>query len=353
MTAAQPLYLPNDTRTVVYSSEEYPLKPPGIFQETTGTSILADSMRSNDVVLTATHNAKAWFNGISTLILDVEGNTVFRYGGINEDRFEETNNRQILNGTSLILGAAGAHCYYHWMVDILPKLKVLETADIDLESIDHFIVRDLDWSHQMKSLKTFGIPEHKIVLASDAPNIRAELLYNVEIRNFVGLRMHHFIPEFLREKFLTVESKLSEKRRKIFIARPKGVNRPIENEEELLSFVVDNGYEVVIMEGMSFLDQALLFHSASSIITSHGGALTNIVYCKPGTEIIELFGAHVFSYYYGLANLCGLEYKAVLKTADQFDLVIDAAKGNLMDNQNSTIREASGINLSVLNQVIR
>lgn len=348
MSAEQLAFRTADTRAVVFSSEEHNLKPPGIFQEVEGTSELQTAMRSNEVVLTSTKNAKVWFDGIATLILDEQNNEVFRYGGVSQDRLQESEKLQTLSGTSLILGAAGAHCYYHWMVDVLPKLKVLEEAGVNLDSIDHFIVRDLGWAHQVKSLEIIGLPRDKIVLATDKPNIRAELLYNVEIRNFVGMKMHSFIPGYLREKFLKIDKSIPPSNRNIFIARPKGVNRPIENEEELLELVAANGYETVTMECMTHYEQAELFHNASSIITSHGGALTNVVYCRPGTEIVELFGAHVFSYYYGLANLCGLDYKAVLRSKEQYDLVIDAGKGNLMSNQGVTIREASSINLSAL-----
>ena len=34
-------------------------------------------------------------------------------------------------------------------------------------------------------------------------------------------------------------------------------------------------------------DQARLFHEASFIISPHGGALANLIFCRPGTQVIE------------------------------------------------------------------
>ncbi len=347
MSAVLPETSFENARSVIFPSTRYELNPPNILQDVSKSINNADSMVSNDVVLTVTPNAKAWFNGVDALILDANDEEIFKYGNINKQRIDSAAEQTYLSGTSLILGAAGAHCYYHWMVDVLPKLKVLQQAGIDLDSIDHFILRDLDLDFQAKTLQILGVPRTKIFLSKGASNFKTDLLFHVELRNFVGMKMHDFIPKFLCESFLKKEQ-CTEHGRKIYITRPAGVNRPIDNESELLKLVTAHGYECVVMEGMALNDQAQLFHSASSIITTHGGALTNIVYSKPGTKIIELFGEHVFSYYYGLSNLCKLEYTAILKSVDQYSLVVDPFAGNEMSNQHITIRQGSGINTAAL-----
>ncbi len=351
MDLASHAFSSNNTRSIVYPSKEYALKPPKVFQKIEQSINAGSKMVSNDVFLTATYNARAWFNGVDTLILDSEDGQVFSYGNIHRNRIDNAPSILKLNGTSLVLGAAGAHCYYHWLVDVLPKLKVLQNAGIRLESIDHFILRDFDLGFQKKTLKILGIPETKIVLSKKQPNFTADLLYHVELRNFVGMKMHEFIPQFLCDTFLK-ENHQCDYGKKIYIARPKGVNRPIDNEVELLELVERHGYKKVIMEGMSLYDQAALFHGSESVITVHGGALTNIVYCRPDTKIIELFGEHVFSYYYGLSNLCGLDYSAILKSPEQYNLVVDPFEGNKMDNQHVTIRQASGVNIDALDQLL-
>lgn len=61
-----------------------------------------------------------------------------------------------------------------------------------------------------------------------------------------------------------------------------------------------------------------LFRDAAIVIGPHGGALANLVFCRPGTSVIELY-PHVSDHdrvhtrtskfaYYGLANAAGLDY---------------------------------------------
>ena len=41
-------------------------------------------------------------------------------------------------------------------------------------------------------------------------------------------------------------------------------------------------------ELLSFKNQIKLFNTSSIIIGAHGAAFTNIIFCKPGTKIIEI-----------------------------------------------------------------
>ena len=115
--------------------------------------------------------------------------------------------------------------------------------------------------------------------------------------------------------------------------------RGVENEDDLVALLSEYGFQHLEMEDFSVKEQAEVFNSADVIVTPHGGALANMVFCKSGTKIIELFAHHVFSYFYGLANLCDLDYSAVLKYPDQYDRVIDPWIGNSLDDQHITSKE--------------
>lgn len=337
---------PTDSREVIVPSKTYDLTAPKVYQEISSDASLPQSYESNDVILGTTHNAQIWFMGHQGIVLDAMGESVYQYGNtqINQAQTQQATH---LEGTSLLLGAAGAQNYYHWVYDILPKFKVLELAGISLESIDHFILRDTDWGFQRAMLEIIGVPSDKIHIAKSAPRLNCDKLHHIEIRNFVGMRMHQFIPEFLRDLFLKNKESI-QTGRKLFIRREKDEKRPVENEPELLELVANAGYECVSVSGLSFYEQAALFYSADSIITSHGAVLANLAYCRPNTEIIELFGSHVFSYFYGLSNLCGLDYTAILRSPEQYDLVIDPFVGNNKADKSITIKQSSALNLLAL-----
>lgn len=73
---------------------------------------------------------------------------------------------------------------------------------------------------------------------------------------------------------------------------------------------VEMGYVLVRPEKLSWLEQASLFASANRIIAPHGGALANLIFCRPGTEIIELMSrGYANPYFEVLSQNLGLDYE--------------------------------------------
>lgn len=61
---------------------------------------------------------------------------------------------------------------------------------------------------------------------------------------------------------------------------------------------VNMGYVLVRPEKLSWLEQASLFASATRIIAPHGGALANLIFCRPGTQVTELMSRHYANPYF-------------------------------------------------------
>jgi capsular polysaccharide biosynthesis protein len=78
--------------------------------------------------------------------------------------------------------------------------------------------------------------------------------------------------------------------RRLLVAR-KGPTRTIHNIEEVQTFLSRYDFETVYLGGMSMVDQILLFQSAEFIVTPHGAGLANLLFCEPGTKVIELMPA--------------------------------------------------------------
>jgi capsular polysaccharide biosynthesis protein len=72
--------------------------------------------------------------------------------------------------------------------------------------------------------------------------------------------------------------------KKIVIQRKH--NRKI--DDETLNQLTGVGFTVHYLENMSIEDQASLFNSASHIVAAHGSAISNILFCRPNTRIIEI-----------------------------------------------------------------
>lgn len=100
--------------------------------------------------------------------------------------------------------------------------------------------------------------------------------------------------------------------KKIYISRSDAPLRRIENEAGIEAMLKSRGFTSVVMTGKTVLEQARLFHNADIIVTPHGAALTSLLFCRPGAEVVELHNAkRGTAAFYLLARSMGVNYKAV------------------------------------------
>lgn len=70
-----------------------------------------------------------------------------------------------------------------------------------------------------------------------------------------------------------------------------------------------NGFVAVTLDNLSIVEQAKIFNSAKVIVAPHGAALTNLVFCRKNTKIIEIFHPNYINVcFWALSNCVGLDY---------------------------------------------
>ena len=74
--------------------------------------------------------------------------------------------------------------------------------------------------------------------------------------------------------------------RKIFITRKGAENRNITNEEQLL--IALKGWETINLNKLSIKEQVKTFAEATHVLSPHGAGLTNLLWCKENTKVIEI-----------------------------------------------------------------
>jgi hypothetical protein len=107
----------------------------------------------------------------------------------------------------------------------------------------------------------------------------------------------------------------TETQKYIFISRSKAQYRRISNEVSLMEFLSKKGFVSFNLEDLSVYDQAALFNNAEIIIGPHGAGWANLIFCKPGTMIIEIDhgvkGTEQRSAYKTMAQCMGCSYHAL------------------------------------------
>ncbi len=111
---------------------------------------------------------------------------------------------------------------------------------------------------------------------------------------------------------------LSGKPERIYISRKYADIRKVINEEEVLNLLHKFGFISVTLESISIAEQASYMAAAKVIVAPHGAGLTNLVFCSPGTKIIEIFSAnYVTPLYWKISSLCNLlHYHLIAEVVD-------------------------------------
>jgi len=129
---------------------------------------------------------------------------------------------------------------------------------------------------------------NKIIPSSDNLYLQA---YNLIVPSLVNDTSGH-IPkwacEFLRNSFLE-KIKTDNNYDNIYISRQKAISRNVINEGKIINFLSNYGFKKIILEDLTFKKQVEIFNSAKVIIAPHGAGLTNLVFCKEKTKVVELF----------------------------------------------------------------
>lgn len=215
-----------------------------------------------------------------------------------------------INGTVAFLSARwGGAAYFHWMFDVMTRFDLLQRSGL-IDSIDKFVVNACDSAYQKETLNTLGIPEHKILESRCNLHITADKLIVPSISYDGAGAVSKWKCEYLKQAFLTAQQPLkTDYSERIYISREKASYRRIVNDEEVMSFLEKFGFRSVKLETMSVAEQAACLAAAKVVVAPHGAGLTNLVFCTPGTKVIEIFSPIYVPYcYWMISNLCDLEH---------------------------------------------
>lgn len=211
-------------------------------------------------------------------------------------------------GTVAVLNSTGSSNYFHWTLDTLPRFALLKGH----EGIDWFYVGSTV-PFQQAWLAKLGIPKKKILPVSPGAHIQADRLLVPSFSHHTGLytdAAFRFIRSFIPP--------LPAARRKIYISRSNARRRRIVNEDAILPLLQEHGYEIHRLAGLTIDAQMELFGSASHVVAAHGAELTNLVYCPPGTKVLEIFSPYYINLcFWSMATQLGLDYSCMLGTGGE------------------------------------
>lgn len=238
--------------------------------------------------------------------------------------------RQVYHHTGPVLAvlSGGHEGYYHWMVDILPRLSIglKLLADRNFKIILPYI----EHRFQSESLALMGIPMDKVIFCRSRDILHCSELYYVSsfLHQYGGVGAYYDAPE--ETLVATVRSPdvfpmmTREKRtaqpseRCVYISRADATKRRMTNERELEQRLEAQGVEILRMTGVPLEQQIKLVEDVRLIIAPHGAGLTNIMFTQQPANIVELhMNNWINPCYYRLAAAAGHTYHAFICSGEE------------------------------------
>jgi hypothetical protein len=223
-----------------------------------------------------------------------------------------------LRGTSALVGAVGHANFYHWMLDMLPRIGLLAEAaraDPAFARVDRWIVPATRLEVSRELLALAGVPSDRVESIRRGDQVVCDQLLVTSAPAPICEPTRRSA-DFLRSVFGAQETAARDGARRIYLAR-RG-RRKIANEAELSPILARFGFETVAMEGLDLASQVEAVRGSGLVVAPHGAALAHLVHVTKGGTLIECLPPRISNpSFFMLAGACGLRYAAIRGCEDR------------------------------------
>lgn len=186
--------------------------------------------------------------------------------------------------TVAVLTTQGAESnFYHWTIDLLPRIHLLRQALGSLDGIDFFLVNHQNRKWQLESLADAGVPLDRVVVPTSRTHWRVSDLVVPTVKLSLGP-----LPRWTVKALAELPKEPVPGYPRIYVSRRPPETRCLTNEAEIEPLLEAKGYRKVYADQFNTRQQRALFADAEAIVGIHGAALANTIFCQPGTDFIEI-----------------------------------------------------------------
>lgn len=241
--------------------------------------------------------------------------------------FRLQGNAELIN-EDVILPFHASFAFGHCMFDVLPQILLFEE---EIRGGSLKIVLPTEHPQWVWNLLSYwGFTSDQVVqLPSRAFRFRSAIVSNalttlssfypnpVSISQY---RQHRYAP--------LVGNWQSTSGYSVYLKRGRAIafsDRSIDNEAEVIRALEGLGFRIIEPDRLSYADQIHIFQNASTIIGAHGWAFANLIWCRPGTRVIDLMPDDWIGYWGddGIVELwvaricaaCDLKYEVFLNAS--------------------------------------
>ena len=216
-------------------------------------------------------------------------------------QFNPTSPARIPTGIHLML--ENDENYFHFIVEILPRLAYLNALGVDA-SVPLIITSGLH-ANMKSALEILNQERRPIIeIESGAAYKVDRLIYPSDVACVLNASERQE-----RRDECTISTKWMRKVRDQIVAvvrqgatsagrrlyvRRASTYRALTNESLIEEMLSGHGFEIVSPGELSFSAQVKLFAEAEHVVMPTGAAVTNIAWCRPGTRVLIFIADHPF-----------------------------------------------------------
>lgn len=200
--------------------------------------------------------------------------------------------------------------YYHFINDVGQKLELIKEKYPKKKIKVYFpSTINIEWVKKVCEIYNFSFYYHKT--KENVLFTKAKLVYPVSLSGNPEENLFRKMNKRF-SKFIS-KSNLSSKK-KIYISRQHAEFRYLKNEHKLISFLNKKKFKNYHFEKISFNQQLEILKKTNTIVGPHGAGLINMVWLKPGSNIIEIRGDddNWNNCYFSAASALRHNYKYIL-----------------------------------------
>lgn len=205
-----------------------------------------------------------------------------------------------IEGTALSLLGSTARFYGHWLLDYLVRLRAFEHVP-EAASAQILVEDDMPASHYQALQLLLG-PDAMVRRVAPGQGVQAERLlfsgpdvYFPHATRVGAPTLPSVAPSsvggmaYLRERVLAALPEMCQRRGSRLLIRRRSNTRRVCNEDALSDMLVREwGFEELHPETLGFADQVQRFRAAEVIVGAQGSAMSNCVFCAPGSLVVSM-----------------------------------------------------------------
>ncbi len=197
--------------------------------------------------------------------------------------------------------------YFHWMCDFLPRLLVAIKGS---EKFTLLLPENLNAGYVSATLEAFGVTEVQRFKMNEYVSC-AKAIVPGYVTNSGDNRPEIMLK--LRDTLLEKNPqslRSTEYAENIYVSRSKAKGRFIKNEQEVENVLKKFNFRVIHFEEHTFPEQIAIALHAKNYIGLHGANLTNLIFMRSGTNVLEFRRENdrESNYYFSLASTFNLNY---------------------------------------------